>query len=56
MFRLLPAALARDQSWAMHEAAACFAGMPDWDIRLLAELEPQRQVGCSLTACRGSMC
>ena len=47
VYRLLPAALARDQPGSLAEAEACFAGMPDWDIRLLAELEPQRQVGGS---------
>jgi len=45
IYRLLSAALARDQPDAVQEAAACFAGMPDWDIRLLSKLEPQRQVG-----------
>lgn len=41
---MLPAALARDQPGATAEAAACFEGLPAWDLELLALLEPQAEV------------
>jgi hypothetical protein len=57
VYRVLPAALARDQPQAAAEAQACFEVLPDWDLELLAELEPQGQVSrgplltCSLCCC-----
>lgn len=38
---MLPAALARDQPRAVAETAACFCRLPDWDITMLGDLEPQ---------------
>ncbi len=44
LFRVLPAALARDQPHAVAEAAACFSRLPEWEITLLADLEPQARL------------
>lgn len=41
VFRVLPAALARDQPGAAVEAAACLGSLPEWDIQLLSSLEPR---------------
>lgn len=45
VYRVLPAALARDQPGAVAEAAACFAALPSWDLQLLSQLKPQAEVG-----------
>lgn len=45
VYRVLPAVLARDQPAAAAEAAACFEGLPSWDLELLAQLKPQAEVG-----------
>jgi hypothetical protein len=47
VYRVLPAALARDQPQAAAVAQACFEALPHWDLELLAELEPQGQVSPS---------
>ena len=43
MYRVLPAALARDQPAAAQQAAACFERLPDWDLQLLGRMEPQAE-------------
>ncbi|KAL4430699.1 hypothetical protein ABPG75_005955 [Micractinium tetrahymenae] len=55
LFRVLPAALARDQPHAAAEAAACFDRLLDWDMTLLADLEPQAYDRNALSVLRDSL-
>ncbi|KAL4432408.1 hypothetical protein ABPG77_001707 [Micractinium sp. CCAP 211/92] len=55
VFRVLPAALARDQPRAVAETAACFCRLPDWDITMLADLEPQARGRDAMAVLRDSL-
>lgn len=55
LFRVRPAALARDQPGTAAEAAACFDRLPGWDIALLADLEPQARGRSALAVLRDSL-
>ena len=47
VYRVLPAALARDQPGAAAETQECFGRLPAFDLKLLARLDDQAAVGVS---------